>query len=153
MQFWLIWAIAPKKGLPADDLRWYIYVKSVLARGAPLPSGNGLTTVQTLTDMKNEISTSTATMTWWRHQMETFSALLALWEGNPPFNDGFPSQRPVTRSFEFFYLCLNKRLSKQARHRWFETPLRSLWRHCNDPLKVLGMRYLAQLKCIMCFSK
>ena len=28
--------------------------------------------------------------TWWRHQMETFSALLALCEGNPPVNGGFP---------------------------------------------------------------
>ena len=31
----------------------------------------------------------------------------------------------------FFYLCLNKRLGKQSKRRWFETPLRSLWRHCN----------------------
>ena len=31
----------------------------------------------------------------------------------------------------FFYLRLNKRLSKQSRSRWFETPSRSLWRHCN----------------------
>ena len=28
--------------------------------------------------------------TWWRHQMETFSALLALCEGNPPVTGGFP---------------------------------------------------------------
>ena len=32
----------------------------------------------------------------------------------------------------FLDLRLNKRLSKQSRHRWFETPLRSLWRHCNS---------------------
>ena len=39
----------------------------------------------------------------------------------------FPAQRPVTRSFDvFFNLRPNKRLSKQ-----FETPSRSLWRHCN----------------------
>ena len=31
----------------------------------------------------------------------------------------------------FFDLRLNKRLSKQSRRRWFETPLRLLWRHCN----------------------
>ena len=44
---------------------------------------------------------------WWRHQMETFSALLALCAGE------FSSQRPVTRSFAvFFDLRLNKRLSK-----------------------------------------
>ena len=73
------------------------------------------------------------TTTWWRHRMETFSALLALCEGNPPFTGGFPSQKPVTRSFDvFFDLYLNKRLSKYSRRRWFETPLRSLWRHCND---------------------
>ena len=36
---------------------------------------------------------------------------------------GFHSQRPVTRSFDaFFDLRLNKRLSKQSRRRWFETP-------------------------------
>ena len=51
---------------------------------------------------------------WWRRQMETFSALLALSEGNPSFTGGFPSQRPATGSFDvFFDLRLNKRLSKQ----------------------------------------
>ena len=70
--------------------------------------------------------------TWWRHQMETFSASLALCAGNSPVADEFPSQRPVTRSFDvFFDLHLNKRLSKQSWGRWFETPLRSLWRHRN----------------------
>ena len=55
-----------------------------------------------------------------------------LW-GNPPVNDGFPSQRPVVRSFDvFFDLHLNKRLRTQSRHRWFETASGSLWRHCND---------------------
>ena len=32
---------------------------------------------------------------WWRHQMETFSALLDLCEGNQPVTVGFPYQRPV----------------------------------------------------------
>ena len=62
-----------------------------------------------------------------------FTALLALCEGNSPVTGEFPSQRPVTRSFDaFFDLCLNKRLSKQSWGCWFETPSRSLWRHCND---------------------
>ena len=52
---------------------------------------------------------------WWRHQMEAFSALLALCAGNSPVTGEFPSQRPVTRSFDaFFDLRLNKRLSKQS---------------------------------------
>ena len=64
--------------------------------------------------------------------MEAFSALLALCEGNPPVTGWFASQRPVTRSFEVvFDLPLSKRLSKQSRCRWFEMPLRSLWRHGN----------------------
>ena len=44
----------------------------------------------------------------------------------------FTGQRPLMRSFEVFpQLCLNKRLSKQSRGLWFETPSCSLWRHCN----------------------
>ena len=69
---------------------------------------------------------------WWRHQMETFSALLALCAGNSPLIGEFPSQRPVARSFDvFFELHLNKCLSKQSWGWWFETLSRSLWRHCN----------------------
>ena len=34
----------------------------------------------------------------------------------------------------FFYLRLNKRLSKQSLGWWFETPSGSLWRQCNDNL-------------------
>ena len=44
----------------------------------------------------------------------------------------FPSQRPVTQGFDvLFDLRLDKQLSKQSRHRWFETLSRSYWRHCN----------------------
>ena len=67
---------------------------------------------------------------WWRHQMETFSALLALCAGNSPVTGKFPAQRPVTRSFDvFFDLRLNQQLSKQWRRRWFRTLSHSLWRH------------------------
>ena len=70
---------------------------------------------------------------WWRHQMETFSALLALCVGNSPVTGEFPSQRPVTRSFDIFSdLRLNQRLSKQSWGWWFETPPCALWRHSND---------------------
>ena len=67
---------------------------------------------------------------WWRHQLETFSALLAICAGNSSITDEFPTQRPVTRSFGvFFDLRLNKRLSKQWWGWWFEVPSRSVWRH------------------------
>ena len=69
---------------------------------------------------------------WWRHQMKTFSALLALCAGKSPVSGEFPTQRPLTRSFDvFFYLRLIKRLSKHSRGWWFETLSRPLWRHCN----------------------
>ena len=38
------------------------------------------------------------------------------------------TQSPVTRRFDVFF---DKRLCKQSRGWWFETPPCSLWRHCN----------------------
>ena len=55
---------------------------------------------------------------WWRQQMKTFSASLALCATNSPLTGEFPSQWPVARNFNAFLdLCLNKRISKQSR-RW-----------------------------------
>ena len=49
---------------------------------------------------------------WWRHQMEAFSASLAICVGNSPVPGEFTTQRPVTRSFEaLFDVRLNKRFS------------------------------------------
>ena len=71
--------------------------------------------------------------------METFPVLLAICAGNSPVPGEFPTQRPVTRSFDvFFDLHLNKRLSKQWWGWWFETLTRPLWRHRNDYIKVLS---------------
>ena len=44
-------------------------------------------------------------VSWWRHQMVTFSALLALCVGNSPVAGEFPSQRPVTRGFGVSLIC------------------------------------------------
>ena len=71
---------------------------------------------------------------WWRHQMETFSELLAICAENSPVTGEFPEQMPVTRSFDVFF---DLRLSKQSWGWWFETPSRPLWRHCNvKPVQV-----------------
>ena len=76
----------------------------------------------------------------WRHEMETFSALLVICAGNSSVPGEFPTQRPETRSFDvFFGLCRNKRLSKQSRGWWFETLSRPLWRHRNGREYVYGM--------------
>ena len=63
---------------------------------------------------------------WWRHQMEIFSALLALCAGNSPrywpFVQWITRTKAVTRSFDaFFDLRLNKRLRKQSWGWWSET--------------------------------
>ena len=85
--------------------------------------------------------------TWWRHQMETFSSLLALCVGNSPVTDEFPSQRPVTRSFNvFFDLPLNKRFSKQSIRRWPEKRSCSLWRLCNGMASRNGLELFLLLR-------
>ena len=76
---------------------------------------------------------------WWRHQMESFSALLPFVWGihRSPRNSPHKGQ---WRSFDaFFDLRLNIRLSKQSGRRWFETPSRSLWRHYNENIKSWGI--------------
>ena len=75
---------------------------------------------------------------WWRHQMETFAALVALCVGKSPVTGEFPSQRPVMRSFDvFFDLHFNKRLSKQLR-RWWSDPitLTVMYLYCIDGMAV-----------------
>ena len=84
---------------------------------------------------KSVIDWGQINVTWWCHQMETFSALLAICAGNSPLTGEFPAQRPVTRSFDvFFDLRPNKRLSKQSWGWWFETPSCPLWRHCKEEM-------------------
>ena len=94
------------------------------------PNGTGLSAGSELTPARVVFSL-VINVSWWRHQMETFSALLAICVGNSPVTGEFPAQRPVTRSFDvFFDLRLNKRLSKQWWSWWFETPSHPFWRHC-----------------------
>ena len=62
--------------------------------------------------------------------------------GNSPVTGEFPTQRPVTRSFDvFFDLRRNKRLSKQSWGWWFGTLSRPLWRHCNYGIDLLISKY------------
>ena len=60
----------------------------------------------------------------------------------------------VTQSFDVFFLNLrlNKRLNKQSRRWWFETPLRSLWCHCYAKcysIKVVCVIFSANVQEIM----
>ena len=92
-------------------------------------------------------------ISWWRQEMETFSALLALCAGNSRVAGEFPAQRPVTRSFDVFVdLRLNKRLSKQSRGWWFETPSCPLWHLCNvsDHLRPSFEKIYLKVSCAKC---
>ena len=84
--------------------------------------------------------------------MGTFSALLAFCARNSPVTGEFPAQRPMTRSFDVSLdLRLNQQMSKQWIRWWLETPLRSLWHHCNDcPIWIPSIQQ--QLLCIVPFN-
>ena len=72
----------------------------------------------------------------WNHFLRYWSFCA----GNSPVTGEFPSQRPVSRSFDvFFDLRLDKRLCKQSRRRWFVTPSHSLWRRCNVTLQCVSL--------------
>ena len=65
----------------------------------------------------------------------------------------FPTQKPVTRSFDvFFDLRLNKRLSKQPWGWWFETLSCPVWRHGNvtDCIISLAQNALICLLSLLC---
>ena len=68
---------------------------------------------------RKAISSRISGLSWWRLQMETFSALLAICAGNSPVHGEFPAQRPVTRNFDvYFDMHPNYRLSKQSWGWW-----------------------------------
>ena len=64
--------------------------------------------------------------------METFSALLALCEGIHQSPVDSPHKGQWRWALMFSLICLNERLRKQSRRRWFGTSSPSLCRHCNE---------------------
>ena len=66
------------------------------------------------------------------------------WGESTRDRDRWP-QRPVTQNFDFFYLRLNKRLSKQSSRRWVETPWPPLWRDCN--VQLCWRLFISTLNC------
>ena len=76
-------------------------------------------------------------VTWWRHQMETFFALLFLCGGNSPVCGEFLAQRPLTRSFDVFLTTLstngwvnNREAGDLRRHRAHYDVIVMIW--CNS---------------------
>ena len=63
-----------------------------------------------------------------------FRVTVPLW-GQSTGHRWIPLTKTVMWNFDvFFDLRLNKQLSKHSGGRWFETPSRALWPHCNDGL-------------------
>ena len=59
--------------------------------------------------------------------------------------DNFPHKGQWRGALVFSLICaLNKRLSKQLWSWWFETPSRSLWRHCNVTSKTIRKLLMAK---------
>ena len=72
------------------------------------------------------------TLTWWRHHMETFSALLAICAGNSPVPCEFHKGQ-WRGALMFSLVCgwINGWVNNCEWGWWFETLSHPLWRHCN----------------------
>ena len=99
---------------------------------------NGLCLVFDIRKTNERQKINTKTEVWYNANLWKWISMMTSSNGNifrvtgTLWTGEFPSQRPVTRSFDvFFDLRLNNRLSKQLRPRWFETPSCSLWGRCN----------------------
>ena len=120
-------------------LRSYIGLQTIYQSGVSVPNtqNNHLTTHDGRSQTVYVISLDTNEAVHydvikWKH-----SALLALCAGNSPVTGEFPTQRPVTRSFDvFFDMRVNTRLSKQSWGWCFAPPVSSLWCHCNGVLNI-----------------
>ena len=51
----------------------------------------------------------------------------------------------------WWFLCLNKWLSKQSRGWWFETPSGSLWHHCDGNVTVGYTNWPCYKMCFICY--
>ena len=70
-------------------------------------------------------------VSWWRHQTENFSRYWPFVRRIHWSSVNSPHKGQWRGALKFSLICaLNKRLNKQLRYRWCETPPRSLWRHC-----------------------
>ena len=93
---------------------------------------------------------------WWRHQMETFSALLALCAGNSLVTEEFPSPRPVSRSLMISLICAwingsvnNSEAGDLRRHRVHYDVIVMLWQKYIIVMMTsyLGRFYITGLLC------
>ena len=98
-------------------------------------------------------------VTGWRHQMETFSVLLALSAGNSPVTGDFLLHRPVTRSFDVFFDWMNGWVNnceagdlRRHRARYYVTVMRRIKLQQTCPIVVLEIIFHSyQMYIVLCF--
>ena len=83
------------------------------------------------------------TLPWWRNQMETYSALLCGEFTGYRVNSHHKGQWRGALMFSLICIWTNG----WANYRWFETPSRSLWRHCHDIAFKVTLLALTQVCC------
>ena len=104
------------------------------------------TIVLTNDDFSSHPSEEASLKPWWRHQMETFSALLAIFAGISPLTVDFPHKGQWRETLMFYFICAwisgwsNNREADDLRHRrahyvvtvmqWLKST-NLLWRNCN----------------------
>ena len=140
--WWRLHAITRLNGLRIDTSRSHVPSCTVATKPTRIglnPLNGHPITLWCIFDSSNLIWDLLLSLPWWRHQMETFSELLAICAGNSPVPAEFLAQKPVTRNFDvFFDLRLNKQRSKQPWGWWFETLSCPLWRHCNAVMNTMS---------------
>ena len=115
----IIWTVCTAAGLGWDNHEEWLDIRR-------LTTGDSFLYLDFLVYFEDTISRGFcfSLFAWWRHQMETFPALLAFCAGNSPVTREFPAQRPVMRSVDvFFDLRLDKRLSEAGDLRYMQ----SMW--------------------------
>ena len=81
---------------------WKLNHKSILSETAQEKTVKAIQSKGKYKDVHLGLRQIRLVLSWWRHQMETFSALLAIRAGNLSVTGDFPTERPVTRSFDVF---------------------------------------------------
>ena len=122
-----------------DELSFIFYVIRFCVEMATSLCNSVMSKTRVFTDKKGWNKKQSHPLQW-RHnerdgviKSKHFPRYWPLCAGNSSVTGEFPSQRPATRSFGVFVdMCLNKRSSEQLWGCWFEMPLGSLWRHCNE---------------------
>ena len=129
------WLAAPSHYL---NKRWLMILRAISQRSAHTTSlfwNRPLHAIVSLpTNTRGELSSSIPyryhyNVIKWKHFPRHWPCVRGVHRSsvNSPHKD----QWRGVLMFSLICTCLNKRLNKQSRRRWFETPSCSLWRHCN----------------------